>query len=392
MEERMAEVRLNVRDRHSVIHGEVHGSIADAVIASLSAEPETITELEAALERFMKPKGDVKPLGLFRQGLSQEPCAAGIIIVDMAARIVAGNSSYSPPLAQGQIQYQDGSQSSETWILYRAPDDWLFLDSIGEYEAHHEARKALYTLKPLDSRAVFYGPPMIEFLVNGCLDALESKTEDAIAGIHANWLMTPRADLRGQTPREVILEKKNFIDVDLQFRAMQWSELGEGPSPLGRETFAYMFGGFGTHEWVTYYDLLRHLLNSCWERMQAEETVDAAAEKIRLEAVMQAWLDEPCDDLGHRIPSAIIECERRRIPMTLTAKQTIIDENCDVCRLMADESAGFGPAFWHLDGSHMDDGFEFSHFRTRAEYDEEERRRREFDQEFNRKWAAGELD
>jgi hypothetical protein len=132
--------------------------------------------------------------------------------------------------------------------------------------------------------------------------------------------MTPRAELRGKTPRELIMEKKNFIDFDLQFRAIQWSALGEGPPPIGRETFAYRFGGFGTHEWVVYYDLLRHLLNSCWERIQAEGPVDALAERARLEAAMRAWLDEPCDDLEHRIPSAIIESERRRIPVTLTAQ------------------------------------------------------------------------
>jgi hypothetical protein len=60
--------------------------------------------------------------------------------------------------------------------------------------------------------------------------------------------------------------------------------------------------------------------------------------------------------------------------------------------MLADESSGFGPAFSHLDGSHMDDGFEFSFFRTRAEYEEEERRRAEFNERFNRKHAAGELD
>jgi hypothetical protein len=134
------------------------------------------------------------------------------------------------------------------------------------------------------------------------------------------------------------------------------------------------------------------LLNSCWEQAQGENPVDLAAENARLEAVKRAWLEEPCDDLGHRIPSAIIESERRRIPMTLTASQMIIDEDCDVCRMTGNESAGFGPGFWHLDGSHMDDGFEFSHFRTRAEYEEEERQRREFSEEFDRKWAAGELD
>jgi len=388
----MSEIRLNVIDRQRMIYGSVSEGIADAIIAALSADPETIAELDAALDRFIKPADDPRPFSLFREGVCKESLGGGIIVVDMSAHIVAAESASWTLLAQGQMQYQDGSQSSDTWLLYRAPDDWLFLDSMAEYEARHEARETEYTLKPLDARAVLYGPPMMEFLVNGCVAALESKAEEPLAGIHADWLMTARADLRGRRPREVILEKKNFIDFDLQFRAMQWSDLGEGPPPLGRETFAYRFGGFGTHEWVIYYDLLRHLLNSCWEQIETKELVEAAAERARLEAVMQAWLDRPYDDLGHRIPSAVIESDRRRIPMTLTAKQMIIDEDCEVCLMMADESAGFGPGFWHLDGSHMDDGFAFSHYLTLSEYEEEERGRQEFNEEFDRKWAAGEFD
>jgi hypothetical protein len=36
----------------------------------------------------------------------------------------------------------------------------------------------------------------------------------------------------------------------------------------------------------------------------------------------------------------------------------------------------------------MDEGFAFSFYRTREEWEEEERRRIEFDEEFNREWAA----
>ncbi|MEK6320446.1 MAG: hypothetical protein AABN33_02055 [Acidobacteriota bacterium] len=200
--------------------------------------------------------------------------------------------------------------------------------------------------------------------------------------------MTPRADLRGQTPREVMLAKLDFIDFDLHTRELQWSSLGEGPPPLARDSFAYRFAGFGTHEYVLYYDLLRHLLSECWQRVQSEERVDVSAESSRLNEVKEAWLNEPQRELEGRIPSAIIESERRRIPMVMSGKAMMIDENCDVCRMLAGETGEeFGPGFWHLDGCNMDEGFEFSFHRTREEWEEAERRRREFDEEFNRKWA-----
>jgi hypothetical protein len=200
--------------------------------------------------------------------------------------------------------------------------------------------------------------------------------------------MTPRADLGGQTPREVILDKLDFIDFDLQSRAQQWSFLGEGPPSLARDSYAYRFAGFGTHEYVIYYHLLRHLLSECWERVHAGEVIDVAAEAARLEESKRTWLNEPQDEFEGRIPSAIIESERRRIPLVMSAKAMMIDENCDLCRLMAGETGeDFGPGFWHLDGCNMDQAFEFSTYRTREEWEAEQRKWREFNEEFERKWA-----
>jgi hypothetical protein len=45
-----------------------------------------------------------------------------------------------------------------------------------------------------------------------------------------------------------------------------------------------------------------------------------------------------------------------------------------------------GVGFWHLDGSHMDDDFAFSFYKTREEWEAENHRREEFDKEFNRRW------
>ena len=201
--------------------------------------------------------------------------------------------------------------------------------------------------------------------------------------------MTPRADLLGQSPREVMLAKLDFIDFDLHSREWQWSALGEGPPPLARDSFAYLFAGFGTHECVVYYDLVRCLLNECWQHIQAQDRLDAQAEIARLEGIKAAWLDERQREFDGRIPSAIIESERRRIPLVMSAKEMIVDEDCALCQMLADERLEeLGPGFWHLDGCNMDEGFAFSLCRTRQEWDEEERRREESYEEFNRTCAA----
>jgi hypothetical protein len=47
------------------------------------------------------------------------------------------------------------------------------------------------------------------------------------------------------------------------------------------------------------------------------------------------------------------------------------------------------PVFWQLDGYNMDEGFEFSFDKTREEFEAEERRREEFNREFESDWKAG---
>jgi hypothetical protein len=51
----MSEVRLVIRDAFRAISGTPHGAFADAVVAALSTEPETIEELDAGLANLNGP-------------------------------------------------------------------------------------------------------------------------------------------------------------------------------------------------------------------------------------------------------------------------------------------------------------------------------------------------
>ena len=130
----MSEVRLNIIDYEGAIHGTVHGSISDAVVASLSAEPQTIIEVEAAVARFIRPT-DQGSFVSFKPGVNDEPWDAGVVLVDLAARVLASESLYSQPEKEGEVAYHDGTTATEVAVLYRVPDDWVFLNSLTEYEA-----------------------------------------------------------------------------------------------------------------------------------------------------------------------------------------------------------------------------------------------------------------
>lgn len=412
----MSEVKLNLIDSERVLHGEIHGSIADRCVAALSAEPETIAELEAALTRYTRSLDGCGQFASFRSldhepntclELDTEPWDAGIVVIDLGARIVASESSYSQPEPEGQVSYHDGHSATEISVLYRVPENWLFVNSVEAYLWSRERRLRERAANPsFDARPVLFGRPLLEFIINAYQslptetralfsqdhsdrtedEAMQAALGKEISAIHARWLLTPRSDLRNQSPREVLLAKQDFIDFDLHTRSLQWSLQNEGPPCLSVDSFAYRLAGFGTHEWVVYYDLVRLMITS----LGSSDPGSGQAQEhfARLEQIKTEWLENPQADFDGRIPAIVIDNERKRLPQALLPHDMIIDDDCPFCQAFGDETSplGMGVGFWHLDGSHMDDDFAFSHYQTREEWEAENRRREEFDREFNRKW------
>ena len=121
----MSEIKLNLLDSHKSIIATVHGSVGDALVAALSADPKTIEELETALNSFHKceifPASSLKRYE--ERELDDLPYDAGVLVIDLAARIVACESTYSLPGPSGMVQYHDGTQCTGHWLHYRLADD-----------------------------------------------------------------------------------------------------------------------------------------------------------------------------------------------------------------------------------------------------------------------------
>ncbi len=418
----MSEIKLNLIDSQTVLSGITHGSIADYAVAALSAEPETISELDAALARYINPAPHGNQFQSFIKSsiVDSQPWDAGIVIIDLAARIVAAESIYSQPGPRGQVDYHNGTHATDLCVLYRLPDDWRFVYSIEEYRAIRTTCLLRRAAKPaFDARPILFGRPLMEFISSAVTelhrDTLNRKVWSTltncknrdlaysestpekeaeqkliwtqIAEIHSRWLLTPRNDLRNACPREVLFAAQDFISFDLHTRELQWSLQGEGPPCLSKDSFAYRTAGFGVHEWVVYYDLIRELITTA---LQVEAATPANPElAAQLELRAGAWLEEPQADYGGSIPAIIVENERKRLPLAMHPREMIVDEDCPVCQMMADESAmGGGPGFWHLDGSHMDDDFVFSPFSTREEWETHRRDWEKFTAEFDRRWES----
>jgi hypothetical protein len=407
----MSQITLNIIAADVTIHGQPHASFGDTVVAALSAEPETLDDLRTAIARFEHHDRDC--FGGFHNGFDHEPYDAGICYIDLTARLVAYESTYSHLSSRGSVRYHDGNCATRKSLPYHVSDDWEFSRWVESFEPFaNDRRRKRAARPPLDARKLLYGPRLAEFLVKECFaarggtiadddvrtwsppagwdfrelaarfkDGRSPTVADAVAEIHARWLLTPRKDLAGCTPRELLLEKQDHLSGDMQDRCEAWSMLDRCPPPLSTDSHAYRFAGFGSHENYVYYELVRDLLWECWERVvdghpgDGPVEVQMANEAERLHACGLRWLDQPNSELSG-IPSQIIENERRRIPEAGTGHDAMVDEDCPCCQAMAEMP---GPFFWHLDGCNNDDDFAFSFHATREEWEDEQREWYEID-------------
>ena len=394
----MSCVRFNISDRYQSVSGDIHGSFTEPLIAALTAEPETVVEYESALRRYVGSDLGSSLLQFFKRHEDLEPYDAGIVAIDLPGRTVGFDTTYSIPCAAGRVRIPtEFSDEDEVWIPYRVPDDWVFVESMPLYRGTRiTQREDRMRRAPFDARPVLFGRPMITYIALAISEMSGPCSEDAFATIHADWLMSKRKDLRDRTPREVFLEKLDFIDSDLQSRSFQWSLTKVCPLPLPKSSFAYLNAGFGMHEWVLYYDLFRFLLADAAERKAFREPVNVQAEVDRLSTLRDEWLRTPDPEISGRTPAEIIELERQRMNMTVSAKEALIDENCPCCVAMSQDFDT--PMFWFLDGCNMDDRFEFSTYRTLEEWEEKQREQEKFNREFDEKyrndperkfWSAG---
>ena len=379
----MSYVRFNISDRDRCVSGDLHGSMTEPLIAALTAEPETVAEFENALHRFIKSESDWPPLHGFKDREDLDAYDAGIVAIDLAGRTVGYETTYSLPSSEGSVriprEFAEGDE--DIYIPYKLPDDWSFVETMWCYEAARETNRELRSQRPpFDARPILFGRPLIKHIVSAIFESSDLDAENVFADIHADWLMTTRNDLRSQTPREVLFEKRDFISFDMHSRSLQWSFTKICPPPLPTDSFAYLNAGFGIHEWVLYYDMIRHLLANAAEHRKAGAAGDIESEIARLSAVRDLWLKSPDSESWGRFPFEIIDLERRRFNMTMSSQEILIDENCPCCVALAEDFDT--PMFWHLDGCNMDEGFVFSDSKTLEEYDEELRRREEFDRKY----------
>jgi hypothetical protein len=401
------EVMVTVLDAERALHEAMPVGMADVLLAALTAEPETLEELESAIARFDRPTASRGFLKGLKQGVNDTPWDAGLVLIDLPARLVVGVAEpalYEPALSGFTLYCPDPppdwsavTEDELIWIPYRLSDDWLLIESCeGWREVAEQRRRDRAANPPFDARPVLFGK-VIEFIIRQCRVARGAGMEAPISAIHEEWLMTPREDLGGRTPRQALLSKREFISQELDSRTRQWSLTGQCPQGLNPNSVAYRAAGFGTNGNVVYFELLRFLLRECWERLPANPQASPSEGALKdpgeghtewitqLERLRDEWLKEG-SDYGFS-PGWVLEQERRRLPVTASALDEMNDPDCATAGL--ENESEFGPMFWGLDGSVMDveDNWVFSFHLTRESWEAERRRWDEMNLKYNQEQA-----
>jgi hypothetical protein len=118
----MSEVRLVVRESDHDWSGTVHGSIAIRAAAALSADPVTLDELRTAMGRFEKPDPKWRFLADLTAGLCDEPYDAGLLVIDLVARLIVSDNTYAQPDLEGDLEYREGGSGTDKRVRYHLAD------------------------------------------------------------------------------------------------------------------------------------------------------------------------------------------------------------------------------------------------------------------------------
>jgi hypothetical protein len=344
----MTMCRLIVQTPEGVWQGEVGSWTGLVVLAALSAEPETFREVAEAVRRYQPEHRlfDHPQHAAGAEVVAGEPWC----LVDLRGRTVVAGPGFELPDPRGAYE-ADADENAEGFpiVWLDTPADWLFQEaSEGWLEVVAVRAAARASAVRVDARAVLFGRPLLEHQAERVLAAVapgavdESSQQQRTRTIHADWLMMPRADLGGSTPREVLLADRERIVWDMEHRAEQWSRQRYPAPALPAESMAHRLGGFGTIEVVLYFDLVRALLAEAWERVGEEPRPAQPILVEQLAEYRDRWLQEPSESSGpFLLPAALIASERRRMPVT--SEGSHLDCNCPICQ--ATTEGEFGPAF-----------------------------------------------
>ena len=204
---------------------------------------------------------------------------------------------------------------------------------------------------------------------------------DLTAEVHRDWLMTPRDDLAGGKPRDLLHGAHEWANSVIEGQRLRFTH-GSPMVAAPQDVEGYAHVSMGSEEMIVYFDLCREVIQAgwYWVATQSELKRDGRDQLVSyLQEVRDEWLELPFE--GGAPPRFIIECSRRRVPrgggVAIAGMQESEpaehpgDCDCPICNML--DSGMFGTCFTCLDGHHLelDDEFAFSMFEKFEDWEEQ---------------------
>lgn len=392
--------------------------LALTLFAVASEDPADWQEIAAYWPRYRTPAvaefADGAPLvsaddSTVRRALAQ---THRWLVIDLVRKRITTGKGFASVGRDQVFAMETDEKGNQHWPLSVHLPPWWELHEQAAIDTIDQPRKQPIR-RPRPNRAVLFGQPMVDDLAERILQVSRSQRwrgsgpaadpnqrRSFTVEVHRDWLMTPRADLDGKTPREMLHGAIDWIDHLVEAQQIRFRDCGEMiASPT--EVADFDVAPMGREEVCIYFDLCREIIEAGWQWCNGinEKGADALSElKEFLADVKTNWLREPFE--GGSPPRFILECSRRRVPRGSgvaivgmdgrEAEQHVPDCDCPICEMMAD--GAFGVGFTSIDGHHLelDAEFAFSLCETKAEWEEHQREYEEFSAEMDRKRAEGE--
>jgi len=396
--------------------------VALTLIAVASEDPQSWDDFAQFWPRYRNPQvpefADGLPLRRLGRGegvaaLADQPFW---IVIDLVEKRILTNPEF-PKIGRDECfaMVEDDKGNQHCPMSIHLPSWW---------EVHAQVSLAVVDLPrqtpitvPHVDRTVLFGQPLIDDLATRILATVQGEAwqtagaeSDASAryeftkAVHRDWLMTPRDDLDGKMPRQILHGGREWIS---QLSWGQQLRFQDGlPIVAAPDSWAgYETASMGLEEMAIYFDLVRELISAGWFwcgdaaglALISSESSDVQRQRLSefLCDAKEDWLQNPFE--GGSPPQFIIECSRRRVPRGAgvqiigmdgrESEQHLADCDCPICEMMADGLMGVG--FTSIDGHHLDldNEFAFSTCETLAEWEAPQREYAEFAAEMNRKEA-----
>jgi len=377
--------------------------VALTIVALISEDPSNWEEAASVWDRY---RTEVVPefvsqlsfsITEHQQALESLKSITNWVVIDFPnRRLFTGTDipSIGRSAAYAMAEDEEGNQIAPLSVYI--PPWWEFHENT-TLDAVQQPRQTPIQ-RPHVDRDVLFGEPLLKDLADRVLAVVESeswkksnaenlseKCYPFTVQVHRDWLMTPRDDLNGRTPRQLLhgaLSWTGQVTWGQQLRATHGHKL----IALPNDWPDYEFAAMGLEEMCIYFDLCRELICEAWDwcsgdtGMEARQSQNNPAEKLVafLRQIKSDWLNGSFEEGSS--PNFIIECDRRRVPRGANLSIQGIDgvepvdhqEECDcpICMMMG--SLEFGPCFTGIDGHHLElDGeFAFSTYETYREWAE----------------------